>query len=84
MVEDKPVIALTARESAKAERLVASAAFEGEAATLTLRIDGGAMTFEYEVANERSVLESGFGVTFLSTQAAGGFVGTVIGPYVHE
>lgn len=83
MIEAKPVVALIARENAKTERLVASAPFMGGAATLTLRIDGGAMTVEYEIANERNALISGFDVTFLSTRSAGGFVGTVIGPYVH-
>jgi len=52
--------------------------------TLTLRASGGVMSFDYEMGNRRETLQSDVDVRFLSTQAAGGFVGTVIGPYLHE
>ena len=80
------VIALIAREKAKTERVVASVPFIGETATLLLHANGGLMSFEYRDGSGDQVLpvKSDFDVTFLSTKAAGGFVGTVIGPYTDE
>ncbi len=82
-LEGKPVIALIARENSKMERVVAVTPFAGEEVTLTLRAHGGVMTFECRTAGHSAVLTSDFDVRFLSTRAAGGFVGTVIGPYAH-
>jgi len=83
-VGGKPVIALIARENSKAERWVASADVSPGATTLSMRAQGGVMTFAYEVGGRNKILQADFDVTFLSTQAAGGFVGTVIGPYTYE
>ncbi|HEY0044146.1 MAG TPA: glycoside hydrolase family 43 protein [Allosphingosinicella sp.] len=65
--------------------LVASTPFEGPAgAPLFLKIDarGGAYDFSYAVRpGAWRVLRSGEDGKILSTKAAGGFVGTVFGPY---
>jgi xylan 1,4-beta-xylosidase len=83
MIDAKPVIALFARQNSKAERLIAAAAFAGGPATLTVRANGGVMAFDYQVAGKSETLKADVDATFLSTRAAGGFVGTVIGPYVY-
>jgi xylan 1,4-beta-xylosidase len=83
MIDAKPVIALIARQNSKTERLLAAAAFPGGTATLTVRANGGVMAFDYKVAGKSETLKADVDVTFLSTRAAGGFVGTVIGPYVY-
>lgn len=46
-----------------------------------MKLDGGAAGFSYRSGGKTETLKSGFDVTFLSTRKAGGFVGTVIGPY---
>lgn len=84
LIDGKPVIALYARENSKTERLIASTAFAGGPATLTVRANGGVMAFEYQVAGKSETLKADLDATFLSTRAAGGFVGTVIGPYAYH
>ncbi|WP_243846613.1 glycoside hydrolase family 43 protein [Sphingomonas japonica] len=65
------------------ERLVASAPLADSAAlTLTIRADAGRMAFDYTGNGETRTLADNVDVRFLSTREAGGFVGTVIGPYV--
>ena len=39
------------------------------------------MAFDYEVEGKRATLKSDLDATLLSTRKAGGFVGTVVGPY---
>lgn len=80
-IEGKPVVALFARQNAASETLIASAPVAGDSATLTLRADGGSMSFDYRVGEKTQTIKSAFDVSFLSTKKAGGFVGTVIGPY---
>jgi alpha-N-arabinofuranosidase len=80
-IEGKAVIALFARQTAGNETLIASAPFNGDSATLTASIDGGTAAFVYRAGGKTETLKSGVDVTFLSTHKAGGFVGTVIGPY---
>jgi alpha-N-arabinofuranosidase len=80
-IEGKPAIALIARQGTGAEALIASAPFAGDSATLTMSADGGTASFVYRAGGKTETLKSGFDVTFLSTRKAGGFVGTVIGPY---
>ena len=82
-IDARPVIALFARENSKTERLIAAADFTGGTATLTVRANGGVMAFDYQVAGKSETLKADVDVTFLSTRAAGGFVGTVIGPYAY-
>ena len=50
--------------------------------TLTIRADGGTLAFDYAVAGKTATLAKDVDARFLSTKAAGGFVGTVVGPYV--
>ncbi|GAA3270526.1 hypothetical protein GCM10020258_44450 [Sphingomonas yabuuchiae] len=52
--------------------------------TLTLHAKGGTMGFDYESGGKRATLTSDLDTRFLSTERAGGFVGTVIGPYVYN
>jgi alpha-N-arabinofuranosidase len=61
--------------------LIASAPFAGDSTTLTVKSDGGTASFVYLAGGKTATLKSGFDVTFLSTRKAGGFVGTVMGPY---
>ena len=41
------------------------------------------MTFDYRAGGKSATLKSDLDVRFLSTARAGGFVGTVIGPYAY-
>jgi alpha-N-arabinofuranosidase len=60
----------------------------GRAAQLPLRLrisgDGGAYTFHYDAGQGWQRLTAPDDATFLSTEKAGGFVGTVIGPYARN
>ncbi|WP_157220726.1 glycoside hydrolase family 43 protein [Flavisphingomonas formosensis] len=81
-IDGKAMIALCARDKAQADRLVAAAPVRvGKPVTLTIRVSGGRMGFDYAVGKERHNLLQNFDASFLSTTRAGGFVGTVIGPY---
>ncbi len=81
-IGDTPSIALYTSAKGQ-ERLVASAPVAtGALVTLTLRITGGTAAFDYSAGGPARTLKSGVDVRFLSTHDAGGFVGTLIGPYV--
>lgn len=80
-IEGKPVVALIARQNSGNETLIASAPFTGDSTTLTASIDAGTAAFRYRAGGKTETLKTDFDVTFLSTRKAGGFVGTVIGPY---
>lgn len=76
------VVALYTRDAADADRLVASAPVTVEGpVTLTIRMTGGTMAFDYAVGGATRTLKQGLDATLLSTKKAGGFVGTVVGPY---
>jgi alpha-N-arabinofuranosidase len=78
----KSVVALYTRDAADADTLVASAPLTTTGpVTLTIRARGGAMTFDYDVGGKARTLKSDVDATLLSTRKAGGFVGTVVGPY---
>ncbi|HEY1791430.1 MAG TPA: family 43 glycosylhydrolase [Opitutaceae bacterium] len=52
-------------------------------ATLVVKVDGGHCTFSVKTRGHRSrgyAREGGYDATILSTRAAGGFVGSVVGP----
>jgi alpha-N-arabinofuranosidase len=90
-IDGQPRIALYKREGqntrdeAAAETLVASAPFAASGpVTLTIHAMGGQMAFDYAVGGRTMTLKPDLDVRFLSTARAGGFVGTVIGPYVYE
>lgn len=81
-LNDRDVVALFARAKGE-ERLVASAPVQNNGAmTLTIRADGGRMAFDYAGAGGTGTLVPDFDARFLSTHEAGGFTGTVVGPYV--
>jgi xylan 1,4-beta-xylosidase len=82
-IQGKPAVALITRENTKTEKVIASAPITGGAITLNMRANGGTATFEYRVGDAAKLLKSDVDVTFLSTRKAGGFVGTVIGPYAY-
>lgn len=81
-IGQRDVLALYVREKADTDRLLASASLEGDAIDLEIRADGGRMDFFYSVGGVRRELRAKVDATFLSTSKAGGFTGTIIGPYV--
>ncbi|WP_314375765.1 glycoside hydrolase family 43 protein [Sphingomonas paucimobilis] len=89
-IDGQPRIALYVREGkntrdeAAPETLIASAPVTAKSpVTLTIHAKGGTMTFDYQAAGKSATLKSDLDVRFLSTARAGGFVGTVIGPYAY-
>ncbi|WP_440979850.1 glycoside hydrolase family 43 protein [Sphingomonas pseudosanguinis] len=89
-IDGQPRIALYVREGkntrdeAAPERLVASAPLTAKGpVTLSIHAKGGMMTFDYQTGGKPMTLTSDLDVRFLSTARAGGFVGTVIGPYAY-
>ncbi len=79
-IAGKTVVALYTAADGR-ERLVAAAPIAAGPVTLTIRADGGTMAFDYQVAGNRRTLSDKVDARFLSTKSAGGFVGTVVGPY---
>jgi alpha-N-arabinofuranosidase len=75
------MVALYTRKKAAQDVLVASAPVGDGPVTLALRADGGKMQFDYTVDGRTQRLAGDVDTTFLSTQKAGGFTGTVIGLY---
>ncbi|MET4895896.1 glycoside hydrolase family 43 protein [Sphingomonadaceae bacterium jetA1] len=83
-IDGQPRIALYTREGTAPETLIASAPIRTTGpVTLTIRANAGTMAFEYQANGQRETLKRDLDVRFLSTARAGGFVGTVIGPYAH-
>ena len=81
-IAGETVVALYTRDAADTDRLVASAPVTVEGpVTLTIRMTGGTMAFDYAVGGATRTLKQGLEATLLSTKKAGGFVGTVVGPY---
>ncbi|WP_294235308.1 glycoside hydrolase family 43 protein [uncultured Sphingomonas sp.] len=89
-IDGQPRIALytrqgkNTRDEAAPETLVASAPLDDKGpVTLSLHAKGGTMAFDYNVGGRTMALKNDLDVRFLSTARAGGFVGTVIGPYAY-
>lgn len=81
-IAGKPVVALYTRDAADTDTLVASAPLKTTGpVTLTIHATGGTMRFDYSVGGKPQTLKADLDVTLLSTKKAGGFVGTVVGPY---
>jgi alpha-N-arabinofuranosidase len=76
------VLALTVRDKAASDRLLASVPLDSEALDLQIEADGGRMRFSYTAGGVTRVLRADVDASFLSTAKAGGFTGTIIGPYV--
>lgn len=83
-------IALYTREKGKDEVLVASAPvgspdsggdIGNDSVALKIQTNGAQMQFDYTVNGKSTALAGSVDATFLSTRKAGGFVGTIIGPY---
>ncbi|WP_278392439.1 glycoside hydrolase family 43 protein [Sphingobium yanoikuyae] len=80
--DDKPQIALMVRKDSDRDRLVAAAPIDpAKPVRLTIALDGGTARFAYGVDGQKTVLARDVDIRFLSTHEAGGFVGTVVGPY---
>ena len=80
-IAGKPVVALYTADKGK-EQLVASAPVAGTGpVTLTIRANGGTMAFDYDGAGGKKTLARDVDARILSTKTAGGFVGTLVGPY---
>jgi xylan 1,4-beta-xylosidase len=81
-IAGKAMIALYTRDNADTDTLVAAAPIATAGpVTLTIRANGGTMAFDYRVGGKQQTLKAGLDDSFLSTKRAGGFVGTIIGPY---
>ncbi|WP_454884692.1 glycoside hydrolase family 43 protein [Sphingomonas oryzagri] len=80
-IAGKPGVALYRRTDGGAETLVASSPAAGGTVALRIDIEGGTAKLSYGRPGHLSQLGKPVDVTFLSTQKAGGFVGTVIGLY---
>jgi len=80
-IAGKPMVALYTTDKG-VERLVASAPVATtKPVTLTIRANGGTMAFDYRAGGAGRTLAADVDARFLSTEAAGGFVGTIVGPY---
>jgi alpha-N-arabinofuranosidase len=80
-------LALYVRAKASEDTLIASARIGGDAdspVALIIEADGGRMAFRYAMGGQTSTLAANVDATFLSTRKAGGFVGTIIGPYAWQ
>ena len=79
------VVALYTRDGAKTDTLFATAPVEGDGAvTLTIEIAGGMLRFTYRTGDgPTQTLAQGVDLAPLTTARAGGFVGTVIGPFTY-
>ncbi len=89
-IDGQPRIALytrsgrNTRDETAPETLVASAPLNAKGpVTLSLHAKGGTMAFDYRVGDKTMTLKNDLDTRFLSTARAGGFVGTVIGPYAY-
>lgn len=81
-IDGEERIALYTRDRSATDKLVASAPFSGSGPILlTISDHGGSMRFNYTAAGQKQTLIDNLDPTLLSTERAGGFVGTVIGPY---
>ena len=76
----KSMLSLYATDQGK-DRLIASVPAPTGPVTLTIRAMGDRMTFAYATTNGERTLATDVDARFLSTKAAGGFVGTLVGPY---
>ncbi|WP_286804468.1 MULTISPECIES: glycoside hydrolase family 43 protein [unclassified Marinimicrobium] len=75
-------VALYRRQGSTEDTLVNAAPLPStENVVLSMAFDAGQMSAHYEVNGERHTLAEGVDATNLSTNVAGGFVGTLIGPY---
>ncbi|MCD2324866.1 glycoside hydrolase family 43 protein [Sphingomonas sp. IC-56] len=74
-------IALYTSDDGKEQLVASTPVASGTPVTLTIHADAGTMRVQYKVGGETKTLASDVDTRFLSTKVAGGFVGTLIGPY---
>jgi xylan 1,4-beta-xylosidase len=79
----KAMLQVTMRENGK-ERVVASLPAPAGPLTLTIRANGGRMSFDAAAGSKRQTVLADLDTTFLSTRQAGGFVGTIVGPFAYR
>ena len=80
--EGKNQVALYRRQGSNDNTLINAAPISNtQDVTLSLAFNGGKMQAFYEVDGQRQLLAEGVDATNLSTNVAGGFVGTIVGPY---
>lgn len=80
--EGKNQVALYRRQGSNDDTLINAAPISStQDVTLSLAFNGGKMQAFYEVDGQRQLLAEGVDATNLSTNVAGGFVGTIVGPY---
>ncbi|MDO3386817.1 glycoside hydrolase family 43 protein [Gilvimarinus sp. SDUM040013] len=80
--EGEQQVALYRRAGSLEDELVKATTLpDTENVTLTLAFDGGQMSASYDVQGQSYTLAEAVDATNLSTNVAGGFVGTLIGPY---
>ncbi|UTF60286.1 glycoside hydrolase family 43 protein [Gilvimarinus sp. DA14] len=78
-------VALYRHEGSTEGELISAQPLESSAPVeLTLAFNAGQMQASYEVDGTKHTLAEGVDATNLSTNVAGGFVGTLIGPYCTE
>jgi xylan 1,4-beta-xylosidase len=78
----KPVVALYTRDRADIDTLVSSAPVDAtKPVELAIRITRGSWSFTYSQNGVKHLLKADVNAEFMTTQRAGGFVGTVIGAY---
>jgi alpha-N-arabinofuranosidase len=82
-VAGKPMVALYTRDRSDVDMQVAIAPVDPRRAVrLTIRANNGRWSFDYANGGRVRTLKSDLDISLLTTERAGGFVGTVVGPYV--
>lgn len=79
--DGQPVVMVSSRANSEQDVVAKMAPVSSDSVELTMAIENGRMTFSYSVDGKPQTLLKDFDTRFLSTTQAGGFVGTVIGPY---
>jgi len=80
--EGKNQVALYRRQGSTEDTLISAAPLTStDDVTLSLAFNGGKAQAFYEVDGQRRLLAEGIDATNLSTNVAGGFIGTIVGPY---
>lgn len=83
-IAGQKVVALYSRDKAKVDTLLAQAPIRGDGPVgLIIHMNGAKMAFDYRIGGQSRLLKADVDAGFLSTARAGGFVGTLVGPFVH-
>jgi xylan 1,4-beta-xylosidase len=82
-VDGKAVLQVTTRVKGQ-DRVAATRPAPAGPITLTIRAQDGRMAFDAATGGKRETVLADLDATFLSTHVAGGFVGTIVGPYAYR